>query len=215
MPYIVYETMNRRIAQVFRTLSEANTLAGGNPALSVSPERTITQVDDAEPGLFVTTAWAIVTEILDDDTVNLRNAFWNCHHQLVSWREQLLAAAHGGEPWEAVGKGTTFLYWQQVALYHISQSPNYTVAQKIAWANEVGKGALDITNPTQFFQRQASLTAPSGPNTWVNPNNAQRVNLGTSLTLSGPGSGNINIAVQGVPAGIHIGGGQWIDSLTA
>ena len=215
MPYIVFETSTRRIESVYRTLSEASNAVNGIPALSISVERTIDQVRDAEPGKFITTGWEVVNEILDDATVNLRASFWHCHYALVNWRRLIMEAANEGEPWEAIQKAITFLFWQQAAMYHISQSPNYTTGQKIAWANSVRLGASDAENAREFFEVQESLTAPTGPNTWANPANGSRVTLQQSLTLSGSGSGNINIASQTLPSEIHIGGGQWISSLSA
>ena len=149
------------------------------------------------------------------------------HNQLHGWDDGILAL-RTGQPPRLVTAGGAWLYYAHFAAYLVGTdqlvSPfnNLSDAQIIAWANRSGQGALDVTSPFQFYQREGAITdtshpfynGPTGPATWVRPDNATALNLANSLHAAS--SPDAFVAADGVDISVvDLTTGSWIDDLIA
>ena len=212
--YIVYKTDDGEIVKIVGDQSTANTTADADSALSASEE--VDVPENIRPGDYFNSGdGTFANEDVDtSDEATLKAAARGCHAQLLVWA-RALAEEGVGHPSTDVALGHDFLFRGHQALYIIMNRDTYTVSQKATYCQMVARGALDITSPFTFFQKVHTLTTPNIPIAWVNPSTGARVNLSESVTLSGPGTGNLNLLESDIPDTIHLTGGEWIDDLTA
>ena len=155
-----------------------------------------------------------------------KNALRGLHTGLHGWADGLDTLSRGQPP-RLVTAGHAWLYFKHFGAYLVGTnqlvSPfnNLSDAQIIAWANRSAQGALDVTSPFQFYQREGSITdtshmfynGPTAPATWVRPDNATALNLASSLSS---GSSTVFEAAAGVDISVvDLTTGSWIDALTA
>ena len=160
------------------------------------------------------------------DLEAIKNAFRAMHGQLHAWADGLDSLARG-QPARLVQAGHNWLYFAHYAAYLVGTNQiagadfaSLSGAQRIAWANRVAQGAADVTSPFQFYQREGAIAeghdlydGPTGPATWVRPDNATALNLASSLHA---GSTPAFAAVAAVDIlNVDLSNGGWIDSLTA
>ena len=132
----------------------------------------------------------------------LKETYRNLYKQLDGWSEGLNALGKY-YPQSIVNAGHDWLLLGGYeAAYMIANSSSYTWNQKVSWAEQAGRGALDITSPAEFYANPETHTAPTQHKTWVNPSTGLRVELTDSvvLTETAPDTGTV------------VGGG-WIESL--
>lgn len=211
MPYIVYETNGFLILGTYRTLAEANVIVGGDVNLAISPEKTIAEVEGAEPGRFYDVInGTIVDDLINDSTAGIRSSMREVRHYLNNLSQRLQEAGYA-EPHIAIVKVHDFMYRSHLASFIIANRMTYTVQQKIDWAQQVVLGPSDITSPTDFYLRITTLTAPSAPFTWADPRDNSRTTVSGGLTLSG--ASGLNLLNNQIPPNTHIGDGGWIENL--
>ena len=184
---------------------------------------------DCEPGWYRTPNGVQAAHPLtqaETDLLAKKNALRNHHNQLHVWADGLQGLSRGQPP-RLVAAGAAWLYYAHFASYLVGTDQlvtpfnNLSDAQIIAWANRSGMGAADVTSPFEFYQREGAITdsndpfydGPTGPATWVRPDNATALNLADSLHASSTtpfaaGAG-VDITV------VDLTTGSWIDSLTA
>ena len=150
-------------------------------------------------------------QTVSTDLDRLKEAAFNMHGQLLGWTLQL-EAARFGQPQEEVNKGHDFLTYAHRGAYIILHRTTISLANRIRFCQQMALGAADTTSPHEFYQKAHTLSAPTGPNVWVNPNNGARVNLATSAHLSG--SGNLNLLASSIPTDVDFNSGAWILELT-
>ena len=156
-----------------------------------------------------------------------KGALRGLHGGLHGWAHGIDALARGQPP-RLVTAGHAWLYYKHFAAYLVgtnqlvSPFDNLTDAQIIAWANRSAMGAADVTSPFQFYQREGAITdtsnpfynGPTGPATWVRPDNAAALNLANSLGATS--SPDAFAAADGVDISVvDLTTGSWIDALTA
>ena len=216
MPYIVFKTDSREIIDggVVRTVAEANQIVGERTGLAISVELSIKDIEGAEPGGYYLSDGSFASGVAPSGVEELQNAARGAHVQLHSWARalQFEGIAH---PVTEVNKGHDFLNWQFAALAIICLRTTYSISQKTIYCQEVGKGALDVTSPYQFFSKSGDLTAPTAPNTWVDPANGNRVDLSDSITLSGNTNLNLELSELDNTVKSQLGFGTWINNITA
>ena len=160
------------------------------------------------------------------DLEAIKVAFRGLHTQLHGWADGLDALSRG-QPLRLVQAGHNWLYYAHYAAYLVgtnqiagSDFANLSGAQRIAWAGRMAQGAADVTSPFQFYQREGALASnhalydgPTGPATWVRPDNATALNLSASLysgtTPPFAAVGSVDIL------NVDLSNGGWIESITA
>ena len=160
------------------------------------------------------------------DLESLKNAFRGLHGQLHGWADGLDALSRG-QPARLVQAGHNWLYFAHYAAYLVGTNQiagttfnNLSRAQRIAWTGRMAQGAADVTSPFEFYQREGALASnhplydgPTGPATWVRPDNATALNLSASLHAA---SSPAFAAIAAVDiATVNLSDGDWIDALTA
>ena len=184
---------------------------------------------DVEPGWYrtpngVQLARPMTQAVIDLDAI--KNAFRSLHSQLHVWADGLDSLSRG-QPARLVQAGHNWLYFAHYAGYLVGTNQiagttfnNLSGAQRIAWAGRMAQGAADVTSPFEFYQREGALASnhalydgPTGPATWVRPDNATALNLANSL-YSGSSPPFAAIAAVDINT-IDLSNGGWIDSLTA
>ena len=185
---------------------------------------------DCEPGWYRTPNGVQIAQPLtqaETDLLAIKDAFRNLHNQLHVWADGLDGLSRGQPP-RLVTAGNAWLYYAHFAAYLVgtnqiagSDFANLSGAQRIAWANRMGQGAADVTTPFEFYQREGAITddshvfynGPTGPATWVRPDNATALNLADSLhaasTPAFAAAATADITV------VDLSTGSWIDALTA
>ena len=135
-------------------------------------------------------------------TQGIRNAYRAAHNQFLAWGSGLDMLGRY-QPQEVVNAGHDWLLWGGFwAAYVIAHDDNLTWVQKVSWAEEVVKGAADVTTPAEFYEKPVSHTAPTGLVTWYDPVSSTRKELADAVTLSGTR-----------PTTTEFANGAWIDSL--
>ena len=184
---------------------------------------------DCQPGWYRTPTGVQIARPMTQAAIDLQakqNALRGLHTGLHGWADGLDTLSRGQPP-RLVTAGHAWLYFKHFAAYLVGTnqlvSPfnNLSDAKIIAWANRSAQGALDVTSPFQFYQREGSITdtshmfynGPTAPATWVRPDNATALNLASSLSS---GSSTVFEAAAGVDISVvDLTTGSWIDALTA
>ena len=184
---------------------------------------------DCEPGWYQTPNGVQIAQpltVAGQALANKKDVLRGHHNQLHSWADGLQGLSRGQPP-RLVAAGQAWLYYAHFASYLIGTNQlvapfnNLSDAQIIAWANRSGMGAADVTSPFQFYQREGAITdsshafydGPTGPATWVRPDNATALNLADSL-YSGSTDTFAAIAAVDIMT-VDLSNGSWIDALTA
>ena len=185
---------------------------------------------DCEPGWYRTPNGVQLAMPMTAAALALANkkaALRGHHNQLHVWSDGIEALKRGQNP-RLVRAGEAWLYEAHFGAYLVGTDQlvapfnNLSNAQIIAWANRSAQGAADVTSPFEFYQREGAITdtshvfynGPTGPATWVRPDNATALNLAASLhATSSPdafvAAGGVDISV------VDLTTGNWIDSLTS
>lgn len=199
-----------------QALANAAVAADGGSVLD------LTSVPDAaEPGAWYnsTTQTFSAVPLAQSETDQLRSAVRACHDQLRAWERQLTAEGvlH---PADAVAVAHDFLAWAHHGVYLMAHNhrqtgyDDWTVSQRIAAANGMAQGALDVTSPYQFFALVEAdgwddNHTPISPVLWVNVDSGDRVNLNVATTNTTV----MYLDASQLPASSILGGG-WIETLT-
>ena len=145
-----------------------------------------------------------------DDLERLKAAARACHDQLLVWAH-LLTQASLTHPATEAAYGHDILWRGHQGVYLNCNKDTLTVAQKIAFCEQTAIGALDVTNPEEFFEHVHEIigTALTGPVAWVNPTTGARLAFSVIPAQTGlqfPGNPTVEPST--------LGGGDWIDKLT-
>ena len=156
----------------------------------------------------------------DDTTTDIgqrKAAARTLHKRLLNWTEGLIeeGAFH---PASEVEIGHDFILYAHHAAYVVFNSSTWTAAQQIAWADKMSTGALDVTNPHNFYQRVHTLEVPADIPTaacaWVNPNDGAAVNLNVAWSMSDSTADNGWFNGEDVDlTAVQLSNGGWIDLL--
>lgn len=110
--------------------------------------------------------------------------------QFDVWADQLNRYARG-QRIAHVNKGHDFLFFGRQSGFLVLNDAvttagwqNLTAAERIAWAESMGQGALDTTNAQEYYGKAGGLDAPTTPVSWVTRAGA-RVNLSNGIELAG------------------------------
>ena len=185
---------------------------------------------DCEPGWYRSPNGVQIARPMTQATIDLeaiKVAFRGLHTQLHAWADGLDAQSRG-QPVRLVQAGHNWLYFAHFSAYLVgtnqiagSDFANLSGAQRIAWAGRMAQGAADVTSPFQFYQREGAITdtshvfynGPTGPATWVRPDNATALNLADALHASSTpafaAAGGVDIL------NVDLSNGGWIESITA
>ena len=185
---------------------------------------------DCEPGWYRAPTGVQIARPRTQAAIDLeaiKVAFRGLHTQLHGWADGLDALARGQPP-RLVTAGHAWLYFAHFSAYLVgtnqiagSDFANLSGAQRIAWAGRMAQGAADVTSPFQFYQREGAITdtshvfynGPTGPATWVRPDNATALNLADALHASSTpafaAAGGVDIL------NVDLSNGGWIESITA
>ena len=117
------------------------------------------------------------------DAGQLKTAARRLYQRLIGLTEGLAGVASYW-PTAQVSLGHDVLAYGHRGVRGVVLSPSWTVAQKIAFMEQMALGALDVTNPGEFFERIEEGTMFPDPAAradarvlWVNPDTGLRVNL--------------------------------------
>ena len=156
-----------------------------------------------------------------------QNTLRSLHSQLHVWADGLDSLSRGQPP-RLVAAGQAWLYFKHFAAYLVGTNQlaapfnNLSDAQINAWANRSAQGASDVTSPFQFYQREGAITdtshvfydGPTGPATWVRPDNATALNLASSLHAASSPDAFVAVAAVDI-LNVDLSNGGWIDSLSS
>ena len=220
MPYIVFSPTREgeasgEIQTLWRTLEEALQYLAENPTFMISPELTIDEIKDAQPGQHFSGSNVIAPEMPLIDTEKLRQSARTMYHRLIDLSVKLNSEGYA-EPHIETAKAHNFVYQAHIAAFIICNDATLTADQRIEWALLHGQGPTDVTSPAEFYSKISGFPAPTHPITWANPRTSVRTTLSEGILLSstpppkGLGLGNIDISED-----IHIGSGEWISRLIA
>ena len=124
--------------------------------------------------------------------------------QMDAWDNLLDTLSHGYDA-SLVQTGHDYLWRARGAMYLVLSNSTYTVPQKLAFVKAVRLGALDITSVSAFY---TSFEGDPGPTVsswciWVNPSDADRINLINSMVITGT-----------IPDTVALYARQWVEALT-
>ena len=124
----------------------------------------------------------------------LRNSLYADYGQLDAWGVGLNAQATG-QPVERVNTGHDFLWRMRGGLFLIStNTTDYTIDQRIACADNVRFGALDVDSVFAFYTHFSGVATDNWIS-WVRPADAVRLNLAQSVVIPGTVPDSINLAL--------------------
>ena len=159
--------------------------------------------NDCEPGWFFLNNSAVREFVPLTDLEKLKIALRAAYAQLDAWVVGLNEQAIG-QPVERVNTAHDFLWRMRGGMYLIANnSTTYSLAQRIAWANQIPMGAADITSVFAFYTHFSGVATDNWIS-WVNPVDATRTDLASSIVVPGTFSDSVNL---GLP--------DWIEALTA
>ena len=143
----------------------------------------------------------------------LKQAARDLHAQLNAWADGLDRYSRG-VPHDHIVKGHDFLYAAHRAAWAVMGNrtgnaawDSHSIAHRITWAEEMAKGAADITTPLEFYAKAGDIRnrdVPTVPGSWVSESSV-RVNL----------ADHVLFADANAPADLDIVGAGWIDELTS
>ena len=161
-----------------------------------------------------------------DDSVTelegLKQAARDLHKQLNAWADGLDRYSRGVRQ-SVVTKGHNYLYEAHRAAWIVmgNRSSQHgfgslTIAQRIAWAQAMGRGSADVRSPLEFYEKAEKIgtaqgTGPGYPTTWVNAAGT-RLNLNSALEFNAA----LKDANESPPTALDTVSEKpsWIESLT-
>ena len=169
--------------------------------------------DDVEPGLWydsVDDSFSVAPP--DSDVRTLREWAATALNQLFLWSAGVSSQGVFHSIAD-VDKGHDYLYRQFQALYIILNRTEYTTQQKTTYCQMVMRGAADVRNVKEFYDKVHAIdAAPDHPNTWTDPRDGSTVNLNESDELSGPDG--LNLLESEIPATVDLAAGTWIPEIS-
>ena len=159
--------------------------------------------NDCTPGWFYLNNSAVREFVPLTNLEKLKISLRADYAQLDEWVAGLNAQAIG-QPVERVNTGHDFLWRMRGGMFLIARdSTTYTITQRIAWADQIRMGASDITSVFAFYTHFSGVATDNWIS-WVNPVDASRVELASSIVVPGT-----------IPETVNLGLPDWIEALTA
>ena len=155
------------------------------------------------------------------DAGQLKAAARRLYQRLIGLSESLEGFASYW-PVAHVSLGHDLVAYAHRGVRGVVLSPSWTMAQKLAFMEMMARGALDVANPGEFFERieegddfpdPAALADPRV--LWVNPDTGLRVNL-SQWFAEAVGAGNPTVLSRLAAETPNIAdyiGGAWINSI--
>ncbi len=101
------------------------------------------------------------------------------------WYAQLDRARHSYHP-DIIKLGENQLYWGMAGNYLIASDKDIPAASRISHMLSMAQGAADTEDADGFFQKSATITAATGPISWVDQTDyATRLNMANVVTIAG------------------------------
>lgn len=205
--YVVYNTTGGLVDGIYMTQALADARAATSTDLSAHTGA-VTIPRNVEPLNSYFTA-ASAEFVIDRLPSELKQKAWQAHYDRREVKRigEILSI---GYPSSAKMKFDDFMYWAAVFGYLVAHDDTLTTAKQIKWFEEMPKGPSNArvvdgdfaTAIATFFGIAHTLTAPTGPAAWVDPED------GSARALN-----NLITRVNTVPATVNFVTGSWIDAL--
>lgn len=213
MSFIVYNTTSRLAVGAYQKLADANTAADVDANL-IADTTDITLPDAYQPGnWYFTTGGLLVSDLPLSELDQVKTATRACHAQLLVWSVLLTEAAITQSAAHAA-IGHDILFHGHQGVYITLHRTDLTVAQKILFAQQMSVGALDVTNPAEFFEHVHDVqnSVFNMPVVWVNPLTGARINFDR---IHASTTNHLPVPLTGlIPTASQLAGGNWVESLT-
>lgn len=202
---------HKNVVGIYPSLAIADAAIVGKTGFSVIDTGSVSVPDELERGWYWDTVnSAFIAEIPFTDLDNRKAAARACHAQLLNWATALVTEGVG-HPAASINLGHDFLNQALRGLYIVMTRAAYTSAQKITFCENTSRGAADITNPAEFYDKIESIgAAPTSPVVWVDVRTGARVNLSAAITTTA----ELSIVNTDAPNTVGYSRTNWIDSLT-